>query len=130
MDFPKILIVDDETHTRSTIREHFSKRIECEILEAGNGYEALEKVKANNIDIILLDIKMPGISGIEVMEKIRESLKDLPIIVLSKFESEEINNKIKSFGAEFINKPFSLKIVREKVEEILKSRSKFFPKQV
>jgi DNA-binding response OmpR family regulator len=130
MNSAKILIVDDESHTRRMLNDYFSKRVECEIIEAENGYEALEKFKNSNIDLILLDIKMPGISGIEVMGKVRETAKDLPMIVLSKLESEEMENKIKSFGADFVNKPFSLKVVFEKSSERLKSRNKFFPKQI
>jgi len=128
MALPRILIVDDESQTRKMLNDHFSKRIECEIIEAANGYEALEKLNAGQIDFILLDIKMPGINGIEVMAKVRELSKELPILVLSKLESEEMENKVKSFGADFVNKPFSLKVVYEKTVAKLKSCDKFFPK--
>lgn len=130
MNLARILIVDDEVDTRRVLKDHFSKRIECEILEAANGYEALDRFKEGNIDLMLLDIKMPGINGLEVMGKVRETSKDLPIIVLSKLESEEMEHKITSLGAEYVNKPFSLKVVFERAKEKLSGRSKFFPKQI
>ena len=126
----KILIVDDEQETRRTLNEHLFRRINCEILEASNGYEAIEKIQSNAIDLILLDIKMPGISGTEVIKKVREVSKDTAIIVITKWDSSEICRQVEESGAEYIPKPFSLKIVRAKVEEKLKVAGKFSPKQV
>lgn len=120
MSLPKILIVDDEAQIRASLKDFLSSRIQVDVIEVGNGYEALEKLKTGDVNLILLDIKMPGISGIEVMEKLRASGSKVPIIVLSKFEGEEMDNKIKSLGAEYINKPFSLKVVFSKVIEKLK----------
>ena len=64
MEKAKILIVDDEKETRHTLHDYLSNRIECEIVEAENGYEAIQNIKNAAFDLILLDIKMPGISGI------------------------------------------------------------------
>ncbi len=122
---PKILIVDDEADTRKVLNDFLSKRIKCEILEASNGYEAIEKLQGD-VDLILLDIKMPGISGIEVIKKTQEISKDISIIVITKWDSHELSDQVKALGADYIPKPLSLKVVRTKVEEKLKSRGKFF----
>ncbi len=125
---PKILIVDDEMETRQTLRDYLSRRVECEILEASSGYEAIEKLKKETIDLLLTDMKMPGIRGTEVMEQARAISEDMPIIVLTKWDSAQMSQQMKDFGAEYIPKPFSLKIVKSKVEEKLKSIGKFFIK--
>ena len=126
---PKVLIVDDEPEIRHLLNDHLSKRIECTIIEASNGYEAIEKFQNNDIDLVLLDIKMPGISGTEVIQKAREISKGVPIIVITKWEGTEASQCVEQCGADdYIPKPFSLKFVRTKVEEKLKAAGKFFPK--
>ena len=126
----KILVVDDEAEIRKTLVDHLSGRIECEIIEACNGYEAIERLEKNDIDLVLLDIKMPGISGTEVIQKIKTLPKEIPMIVITKWDSSEVSQKVIDSGAEYIPKPFSLKIVRAKVEEKLKAIGKFDPKQI
>ena len=129
MNFPKILIVDDEEETRTTLNDYLSARMECEILQAANGYEAIDKLKNNPIDLILLDMKMPGISGTEVIQKATEISKNISIIVITKWDSAKVAQQIKESGADYIPKPFSLKVVRTKVEEKLKMIGKFTAKQ-
>ena len=129
MSLPKILIVDDEEETRKTLDDYLSVRMECEIFQASNGYEAIEKLKGNKIDLILLDMKMPGISGTEVIQKAMEISKNISIIVITKWDSAEISRQIQESGADYIPKPFSLKVVRTKVEEKLKMMGKFTAKE-
>lgn len=124
MKAPKILIVDDEKDTRQTLNDYLSNRIECEIIEAADGYEALEQLKHNPIDLILLDIKMPGISGTEVIREAKAVSADVPIIVITKWDSAEVASQVKELGADYIPKPLSLKVVRLKVEEKLKAIGK------
>ena len=126
----KILLVDDEEEIRRTLNEYLSNRIECEIIEAENGYAAVEKLRANDVDLIILDIKMPGISGTEVIQKAKSMPKEIPIIVITKWDSSQVSKQVMDSGAEYIPKPFSLKIVRAKVEEKLKSIGKFVGKPV
>ncbi len=128
---PKILVVDDEDDIRKTLVDHLSARIDCEIIQAVNGYEAIEKLNENDVDLVLLDIKMPGISGTEVIKKIKALPRgeEIPIIVLTKWDSSEVSKQVIDSGAEYIPKPFSLKIVRTKVEEKLKALGKFSAKQ-
>lgn len=126
----RILIVDDEEEIRKTLVDHLSGRIECDIIEAANGYEAIERLEKNDIDLVLLDIKMPGISGTEVIEKIKALPKIIPVIVMTKWDSSEVSRKVIDSGAEYIPKPFSLKIVRARVEEKLKALGKFTPREI
>ena len=130
MTTPKILIVDDEAETRKTLSDYLFSRIQCAILQASNGYEAIEQLKSQPIDLILLDITMPGISGTEVIQKAREIRKDAEIIVITKWDSTDVSKQVKESGADYIPKPFSLKVVRAKIEEKLQAMGKFTGKQV
>ena len=128
MDIPKILIVDDEKDTRQTLNDYLSNRIECEVIEAADGYKAIEHLKNKSIDLILLDIKMPGISGTEVIKEVKAASKDIAVIVITKWDSAEVASQVKELGADYIPKPLSLKIVRSKVEEKLKALGKLSQK--
>lgn len=125
---PKILIVDDEEQTRQTLRDYLSPRIECEIIEVSDGYEAVKRLESDRIDLILLDINMPGMKGTQVIKKAREISKDIAIIVITKWDSSEFSKQLKSSEVEYIPKPLSLKVVRSKVEEKLKAMDKFCEK--
>lgn len=130
MQLPKILIVDDEAGIRSSIRDYLALRMECVVFEATNGYEALAIFQKDPIDLLLLDMRMPGISGTDVIKKAREQSKDVPIIVISAWEGEAVARHVEECGAnDYVPKPFSLKIVCAKVTALLKKSGKFFPKQ-
>ena len=124
MAIPKILIVDDEKDMRQIFNKNLSVKFECEVIEAVNGYEAIEHLQKGGIDLVLLDIKMPGISGREVIQKARELSKDTVIIVVTKYDSPQFSQELKSFNADYIPKPASLTILRDKVEEKLKAIGK------
>ena len=78
----KILVVDDEQSIRKTLREilEFEKYI---VEEAGDGFECLTKFKQNKFDAVLLDIKMPKMDGMEVLERVQLLSPDTPVIVIS-----------------------------------------------
>ncbi len=77
-----ILIIDDEKAIRKTLSEILSYE-GYKIDEAGDGEEGLKKVKEKEYDVILCDIKMPKIDGIEFLEKTKETNPDIPIIMIS-----------------------------------------------
>lgn len=130
MTMARILIVDDEAQTRQTLWEYFTARIECQILQAANGYEALAILEQGNIDVVLTDIKMPGISGREVIEKAKAISPDIAVIVLTKWDSSELSAMMHRFGIEYIPKPFSLKVVYAKVQQRLTALGKFSAKTI
>ena len=79
---PHILITDDEKSIRNILRDilEFEK---YSVLEAENGEEALSLIGKEEIDLVILDIKMKGMDGIEVLEKIKEAIPELPVIMIS-----------------------------------------------
>lgn len=115
----KILIVDDEARIRRLIRMYL-EREEYTIDEAENGTEALELALKNNYDVILLDIMMPEMDGIEVCQELRLE-KDTPVIMLTA-KGEEAN-RVQGFetGADdYIVKPFSPREVVLRVKALLR----------
>lgn len=103
-----ILVVDDDRPIRSTLREilEFEK---FKVEEAENGEEALEKVKNQKFDLVLCDIKMPKMDGIEVLEKLQEMHHDLPVVMISGHGTIETAVEAIKMGAfDFIAKPLDL----------------------
>lgn len=103
----KILIVDDEPQIRRVMRATLVARGYV-VSAARNGEEALEKVREERFDLILLDINMPGIGGMETCRTIR-SQSDVPIVILSIRNTEKEKVEALDAGADdFVTKPFSV----------------------
>ena len=115
-----ILIVDDEENYQIILSRLLSK---YRVITAGDGYEALIKLESNDdFDLIVLDIDMPGMTGIELAQKINDDYPDLkaPIIFLS--ARSDLESYVKGFeiGAEdYITKPFEREQVIQIVEDKL-----------
>ncbi|MEW6556686.1 MAG: response regulator [Elusimicrobiota bacterium] len=118
----KILIVDDCPETRELIRFTLTQQ-NYEVIEAGDGEEALTKISAEHPDLIILDIIMPRLDGYTLAEKLKENKKiaKIPIIISTfKFKLKSVFelNKI-SQVKDFIEKPFLPEHLVEKVKNIL-----------
>ncbi len=101
----KILIVDDEPQVRRALRTILASQ-GCAVIEARDGGEAIEEIKADPPDLVLLDINMPGIDGFETCRQIREA-SDVPIIMVTVRGSE--NDKVQALDAgadDYLVKPF------------------------
>ena len=121
MDKIKILVVDDESRMRKLVGD-FLRRDGFIVVEAGDGEEALDMFYADKeIALIILDLMMPKINGLEVLREIRENDSKIPIIMLTAKgdESDELTG-FESGADEYIAKPFSPKILVARVEAILK----------
>ena len=102
---PKILIVDDERSIRSTLKEILEYE-KYTVEEAKDGEEGLKMILENDYDVVLCDIKMPKIDGMEVLEKVYSSGKDIPFIMISAHGSIETAVDATRKGAyDFITKP-------------------------
>ncbi len=104
----KILVIDDEKSIRNALLEILEyEKFEVELAE--NGPEGLEKFSANNFDVVLCDIKMPEMDGIEVLDKIFETGKDVQVIMISGHGNvENAVEAIKKGAYDFIEKPLDL----------------------
>ena len=105
----KTLIVDDESSIRRGLRGTLNG-LGFESAEAARGEEALSLVRTSRFDAILLDLKMPGIGGVETCRRIRQIAPRLPILVISVNDSEDCKIEALDGGADdYITKPFSVK---------------------
>lgn len=94
----KILVVDDETPVRDLFEDLFKKE-DCQTVTCATGEEALNILKNETFDVVLLDIKLPGMSGLEVLKNIREIHKQLPVVMITGFGfDEDLIAKTKQFG--------------------------------
>ena len=117
----KILIVDDEPNIVMTL-EYTFKKSNYEVFIARDGQEALDILKTNFPDVIILDIMMPMVDGFATLEQIRkdENLQHTKVMFLSAKNKESDIEKGLALGADaYMTKPFSIKKVVEKVEELL-----------
>ena len=101
----KVLIVDDEPQVRRALRTILVSQ-GCAVIEVRDGEEAIEEIKADPPNLVLLDINMPGIDGFETCRRIREA-SDVPIIMVTVRDSEEDKVKALDAGADdYLVKPF------------------------
>ncbi len=117
----RILIVDDDEFFIQ-FQKAFLQREHFEILEARDGQEALETMREQRPDIVLLDLHMPGMDGLEVLVRARaEGMIDLPIVMVSKEEDTTKIKELKEAGAiDFLTKPIDIDIFMGKVSTYLK----------
>ena len=114
-----ILIIEDEIRIRFLLKDYLLSE-GFSVIEACDGEEGLMAFKNNNVDLILLDIMMPKIDGLTVLENIR-TVSDIPIILLTAKSQEEDKLYGYDIGADdYITKPFSPKILVAKLKALLK----------
>ncbi|MEW9124779.1 MAG: response regulator [Thermotaleaceae bacterium] len=115
----KILIVDDEKNIRLTLKHCLSEQ-GYQIDMAVNGEEALSKLSELTFDLVLLDIKMPGLTGMQVLEKLRHKGNKVDVIMMTAYGTIEKAVEAMKLGAiDFISKPFTPDEIRMIVKDVL-----------
>ncbi len=118
---PRILVCDDEEGVRESLRLILSD--DYDLTFARHGAEALEQVSQKDYDLILLDIKMPRIHGLEVIKQIKKIRPQTPVIIVSGYQSTEIATEALKLGADdYVPKPFESSQILTAVQNAL-SRS-------
>lgn len=115
----KILITEDDALIREGVSEFLSE-FGYETVTAGNGVEALSIFNKEKIDLIILDINMPFMNGLEVLKEIR-NYSDIPVIILTAYNDEDY--KIKAFSNladGYIEKPLSLPVLKARIDALVK----------
>jgi two-component system response regulator (stage 0 sporulation protein F) len=119
---PKLLIVDDETDVREFVANFFRKR-KLEVITAKNGQEALDLFNKHIPDLTLLDIKMEGLDGVEILKQIRQTDNKAKVIMLTgqRPEEQEAFSRCEELGAvDYIHKPVELDNLEQAVMKTLK----------
>jgi two-component system, cell cycle response regulator len=117
----KVLTVDDSKTVRIIVKKAF-KSYDCEIIEAANGVEGLATAAKENPDVILLDVTMPVMDGVEMLTKLKSdpALKGIPVIMLTAEGGRDNVLKIAKIGVrDYIVKPFKEDLLMEKVGRII-----------
>ena len=109
-----LLVIDDEIGPRESLRILFNDDYNVYVAESGE--EGLKKLKEQKFDLVILDLKMPGIGGIEVLKKIRSTNSATRVIVLTGYGSPETEKKVSKMGVSaYLNKPFDIGEIRKLV---------------
>ncbi len=110
----RILIVDDDEAIRDTLYGLLSEQYACQTAETAE--KALARLQTDPYDVVLTDISMPGLSGLELLGHIRQLYSDTPVIMISGIGDREHAEGLIKLGAfDFLLKPFSLEVVEKSV---------------
>jgi DNA-binding NtrC family response regulator len=119
-----ILIVDDQKDFCTVLSDSLSQD-HYRVFTAFNGKMALQLVKKEKPDLMLLDIKMPGMDGIEVLRKIKKMKKEIAVIMFTAYGTLETARKAMKLGAyDYVTKPVDLFLLKSLVKEVLGEVSK------
>src|SRR3954468_10589054 len=117
-----LMIVDDEEGPRQSLRVVFKD--DYNILLADTGPKAIELMKQNRVDAVISDIRMAGMSGIELLGQLKEVDPDIEVIMLTAYETIETARQALRYGAcDYLNKPFDLGTMRAAVANAIERRN-------
>src|SRR5213593_5123888 len=106
MALGRILVVDDEAPVREVLTEYFGTEGYA-VEAAGSGIEALTAIRDGRADLVLLDVRMPGLDGIQVLRRIRELTESVPVIMVTANEDVGLAKQTLKLGAfDYVAKPF------------------------
>ena len=127
---PRVLLVDDEEKFLDVL----SRRLGTHGIDAdtaASGEEALTKTKGKNVDVIILDVMMPGIDGIETLKRIRQENPEVQIIMLSgQSNIEKAVNAMKEGAIDFLEKPVDIGQLMEKIEKAGQEKTLLMTKNI
>ncbi|KLU39337.1 MAG: hypothetical protein AA931_09685 [Peptococcaceae bacterium 1109] len=116
----RLLVADDEKYLREKVSSNVDwQKYNCQVFQAKDGYEALTILKEENIDILVTDIRMPGMTGIELIRRAREQNPGLRVIVISEYADFEYARESLRLGVEdYVLKPFRTQRLLEMVQRL------------
>ncbi len=119
---PSILIVDDDEVIRETLSDVLAKG-NYDVYKVGSGHETLSLIRKNVIDLILLDMKLPDVDGLEILKRIKEFDTDILVIIMTAYSDiETAVTAMKSGAYHYINKPFDLEELKLLIEKGLETK--------
>jgi signal transduction histidine kinase len=121
---PRLLVVDDNANNRNVLTRRLERQGYA-AEQAANGQEALDRIAAEDFDVVLLDIVMPGMDGLEVLERMRRDrrMRTIPVVVISALDEVETVVRAIQMGAEdYLFKPFDPVLLRARIGALLDRR--------
>ncbi|HOB32795.1 MAG TPA: response regulator, partial [Verrucomicrobiota bacterium] len=117
-----LLVVDDEEGPRKSLAVIFKD--EYDILMADNGPHAIELAQKHDIDVAILDIRMAGMSGIEVLERLKYVNPHIEVVMMTAFETTDtMRQAMRLRASDYINKPFDISTMRAAVANAMQRRT-------
>ena len=119
----RVLVVDDDDTIRDTLYELLSEQYVCQTAETAE--KAVARLEADAYDVVLTDISMPGLSGLELLGHIRQKYSNTPVIIVSGIGDQEHAQGLIKLGAfDFLLKPFTLEVVEKSVKRAIEYRKR------
>ncbi|SER63540.1 response regulator [Salisediminibacterium halotolerans] len=113
-----VLVVDDQFGIRALLRRVFESE-GYTVLEAANGNETLRLLNNETIDLVMLDLKIPGMNGVEILREMREGKLMTDVLMMTAYGEHELIQEAMALGARtYLAKPFDINDVREQVREL------------
>jgi len=120
----KILLVDDDQHFLSVTKKRLVKR-GYSVLTASNGFEVFEKLQAQNISVVILDVKMPDMSGVEILKEIKKRFSLVQVIMLTGVPTVGCASDSLKLGAlNYLIKPADFEELLQKIKEAYEQRQR------
>jgi len=120
----RVIVVDDESVVGETLAEMLSEE-GCEVTMLNNALDALKNFNQKGCDIVLTDLSMPGVNGLELARRIKALREDVPVILITGWQqSEQEREKHNGYIDGFIQKPFNIKQIRNEFKRVLKPNGK------
>jgi len=117
-DKKRILVIEDDEEMRSLLEEFFLEE-GFETASVENGSEAFRKLAKEFFDIVITDVRMPGLTGLDILPGIRKLHPEAPIVVITAFGSEEVQRKAFERGANaYLEKPIHFQKLRTVINDI------------
>jgi DNA-binding NtrC family response regulator len=117
----KVLVIDDEPGIRDLL-DTLLRRKGYDVVLAENGWKGLEVFRRERPDVLVLDLKMPGMDGIMVLKQIRSVDPKLPVIILTGAGTAETEQRVRAMGVtEYVEKEFSLHLLGDALKRLLKT---------
>jgi len=117
----KILIIDDEPDMLKLLSMILREKTSYEITTTNNPIEAVELAKQGGFDLVISDLKMPGLDGLEIIDAVKKVDVDTPVIIITAFASvESASEAIQKGGFDFITKPFRKEQILFTIDKALK----------
>ena len=119
----KVLLVDDSQVIRAAIKKvlRMTGMEIAAVLEAADGREALEVVKREQVDLILLDVNMPNVDGLETLRRLKDSAetREIPVVMVTSEGTQDLLDQAMELGAAgYVTKPFTPEVLTHKLQEI------------
>ncbi len=119
----RIMIIEDDEEMRSLLKDFFEEE-GFETDSVTNGADALKVLSRDPFDLVITDVRMPGLSGLDILPKVRGLKPETPIIVVTAYGSEEVRRKSLERGAtSFLEKPIHLSTLKRLVREMVSRKS-------